>query len=147
MRPVEHHWTWTKEGSIASDLNAAHSVISEVMERVRQDQWSSKDTFAVELTLEEAFVNAITHGNESDMAKQVHFVCKASPEKVWFYVEDEGRGFDPDLVANPTLVDNVGIPSGRGIYLIRGFATSVQWNGKGNAVTIEIERNHNTSGE
>ncbi|MDR3234820.1 MAG: ATP-binding protein [Planctomycetaceae bacterium] len=140
MSPDEQQWTWTTKGAIVSDLNAAHSLIDEVVGRVRSNQWNSKDVFALELTLEEAFVNAVTHGNHSDKSKHVRYECKLSPNRFCFTVEDEGSGFDPDVIADPTCVSGLAVPSGRGVHLIRGFSTRADWNEKGNVLTVEIDR-------
>ncbi|MDR3183022.1 MAG: ATP-binding protein [Planctomycetaceae bacterium] len=143
MNPDDSQWTWTKEGSIKNDLNEAHSVINEVLERVRSAQWNGKDVFAVELTLEEAFVNAVMHGNKSDKSKRVHYVCRLSPRHICYSIEDEGEGFAADIVADPTRAENIDIPSGRGVHLIRGFAARSRWNEKGNIVTVEIDKSDN----
>jgi serine/threonine-protein kinase RsbW len=133
-------WLWERQVTIPSKMDAAHQLISELMEGVRAARWDKKDLFAVELSIEEAFANAIEHGNKSDVAKQVHFLGKVSSRMVYVRIEDEGQGFDPEYIANPTEIANLSMPSGRGVHLIRGFATRAEWNDKGNVVEIEIDR-------
>jgi serine/threonine-protein kinase RsbW len=121
-------------------MGEAHSLIGEVMERVRADQWNGKDLFAIELILEESFTNAVHHGNDSDPTKKVRFACKLNQNKVYIRIEDEGGGFDPRRVPDPREIDNQMIPSGRGVLLIGHFATSVKWNDQGNVIEIEKNR-------
>jgi serine/threonine-protein kinase RsbW len=121
-------------------MGEAHNLIEEVMEKVRADQWNSKDLFAIELILEETFTNAVHHGNGSDPAKKVHFACKLNQDKVYVRIEDEGVGFNPHTVPDPREIENQMIPSGRGVLLIGHFATSVKWNDRGNVIEIEKDR-------
>jgi serine/threonine-protein kinase RsbW len=121
-------------------MGEAHSLIGEVMEKVRADQWNGKDLFAIELILEESLTNAVQHGNNSDPAKKVHFNCKLNQNKVYVRIEDEGSGFNPHTVPDPREVENQMIPSGRGVLLIGHFATSVKWNDRGNVIEIEKDR-------
>ena len=133
-------WIWTKKCSLPSDMSVAHSQIGEVMGEVRTLSWNDKDIFAIELALEEAFTNAIQHGNESDTTKSVHFECKLSQNKICVRVEDEGKGFDPSSIADPRDPENQMIPSGRGVLLIKHFVTKVEWNERGNVIEFEKDR-------
>jgi serine/threonine-protein kinase RsbW len=51
-------------------------------------------------------------------------------------IADEGQGFNPDEVPDPTAIENIERPCGRGLLLIRGFMTEVQYHGKGNVVSM-----------
>jgi len=133
-------WTWTKELTFPSDMGVAHSLIEEVLGRVRTEQWSEKDLFALELILEEALTNSVKHGNNSDSSKYVRFDCKVNPNTVYVRVEDEGAGFDPDSLADPREPENQMAASGRGVLLIKHFATRVTWNARGNIIEFEKDR-------
>jgi serine/threonine-protein kinase RsbW len=133
-------WTWAKECTFPSDMGTAHHLIGEVMEKVRSDRWNEKDLFAIELVLEEAFANAVHHGNASDPKKNVRFECKLNLHKVWVRIEDEGAGFDPYTVADPTEPANQMVASGRGVLLIKHFVSRVEWSGRGNIIEFEKER-------
>jgi serine/threonine-protein kinase RsbW len=133
-------WTWTKESTFLSDMGVAHNLIGEVMDAVRTHQWNDKDVFAIELALEEAFTNAVRHGNNSDPSKNVQFDCKLNKDMVYVRIEDEGRGFNPDALADPREPENQMIESGRGVLLIKHFVTRVKWNERGNIVEFEKER-------
>jgi serine/threonine-protein kinase RsbW len=98
--------------------------------------FAEKDVFAVRLALEEALVNAIRHGNDSDPAKEARLRYEITPERVVAEVEDQGPGFDPDKVPDPLAPENLEKPSGRGLFLIRCYMTWVRFNECGNRVTL-----------
>ena len=136
--PARH--TWTKNVTIASETEAGRAIVEEVLDRMRQHEWPENDIFAVHLALEEAIVNAIKHGNQLDESKQVHFECRLEPEQLYVRVEDEGSGFDPASLPDPTLDENLACPSGRGVMLMRGFMDTVAFNDRGNAVEMTKRR-------
>ena len=121
-------------------MGTAHRLIEEVMEVVRAYQWNDKDSFAIELALEEALTNAVTHGNESNPSKKIRFDCKLSPKRIYVRIEDEGPGFDPNALADPREPENQMVESGRGVLLMRHFVTRIKWNDRGNVVEFEKER-------
>ena len=98
--------------------------------------YSPRDCTGVRLALEEAPVNALRHGNGGDPAKQVRVRYHIGPEAVLATVEDEGLGFDPDRMADPTLPENVERPGGRGLLLMRHFMGWVRLPRRGNCVTL-----------
>jgi serine/threonine-protein kinase RsbW len=121
-------------------MGTAHSLIGEVMAVVRPEQWNDKDLFALELALEETLTNAVKHGNDSDPTKMVRFDCKVNSNRVYVRVEDEGIGFNPDTLADPREPENQLVESGRGVLLIKHFATRVKWNDRGNVIEFEKDR-------
>ncbi len=133
-------WTWSLERRIASDPAEGRMVVSQLLEQLEQEQWTEGDVFAVHLALEEALVNAIKHGNGRDVAKSVDIVCRMKPDRMRIQITDEGDGFDPESVPDPTEEENLEVPSGRGLMLMRCYMTSVEFNAKGNCVTMEKVR-------
>jgi len=131
---------WTKEFIFPSDMGTAHAIIEEVMGLVRTNQWNDKDVFAIELVLEESLTNAVKHGNQADPSKSVRFGFKLSENTFYARVEDEGSGFDPETLADPREPSNQMATSGRGILLVRHFATRIQWSGNGNTIEFEKDR-------
>ncbi|HBT77586.1 MAG TPA: ATP-binding protein [Planctomycetaceae bacterium] len=133
---------WTYETSFPSSIEHAHALIEESLAELRQLAcWSDREVFAVQLALEESFINAITHGNKSDKGKMVHFARQVTPEVARFRIEDEGPGFEPANLPDPTDPRFIDIASGRGVLLIRSFMSNVDYNEKGNAVVMEKVRN------
>lgn len=74
----------------------------------------------VRLALTEALSNAIVHGNREDPSKRVEIWggC-ANGEHIFLSVTDEGDGFDPASIPDPTIADNIFSSHGRGVFLMR----------------------------
>src|SRR6516162_9511139 len=64
-------WVWLFDRVIASDTKAARQVLDEMLAQLEAQHWQQRDIFAVHLATEEALVNAIYHGNDSDAGKNV----------------------------------------------------------------------------
>jgi CheY-like chemotaxis protein len=115
----------------------------------------------VSIALQEALLNAMDHGNlevSSDLRQQdeknyqdqlrarrhekpyrdrrVHVRAKVSPVEVVYVIRDEGPGFDPSRLADPTDLCNLERVGGRGILLIRTFMDEVYHNASGNEITL-----------
>ena len=102
--------------------------------------WVDHDIFSIHLALEEALVNAIKHGNGLDLAKQVRVRCRMSDDLVQIEIADEGEGFDPTRVPDPTDEHHRECPNGRGVMLMRSFMDRVEYNERGNCVLLEKRR-------
>ena len=100
----------------------------------------------IEMALEESLINAMRHGNRLDEKKKVVVECKASPDRFWMRVEDEGPGFRPDAVPDCTADENLDRCGGRGLALIKAYMTSVEYNDSGNCVTMEKFRTTSPGG-
>ena len=98
--------------------------------------YSAKDHFGLRLALEEAVVNSITHGHQHDPAKMVVLRYRVGTEYVLLEVEDQGAGFDPAQVPDPTDPESLERPSGRGLLLIQFSMSWVGYNERGNCVTF-----------
>lgn len=83
-------------------------------------------TYWVGMAVREALANAIKHGNKLNPEKRVYVAISVSPEeRLEVVIEDEGAGFDPDQVADPTAPTNLLRPSGRGVFYMRQFMDEV----------------------
>jgi serine/threonine-protein kinase RsbW len=131
---------WTIERTVPSERGAGRRILDELLNRFETENWTSRDLFGIRLALEEAIVNAIKHGNCLDPNKQVHVVCKSSPDKIWIKISDEGPGFKPEDVPDCTDPSRLDVPTGRGILLMRNYMTLVEYNGRGNVVVMEKSR-------
>jgi serine/threonine-protein kinase RsbW len=125
---------------IPSDTSAGQAVQERIVQRLEELQYSSRDVFGVRLALEEALVNAIKHGNQMDPTKSVRIECTISPELVRVVIEDQGSGFQPETVPDPTEEENLERPCGRGIMLMRAFMNHVEYQGRGNVLVLEKRR-------
>ena len=136
----EEQWIWQRDHVIPSDTEAGRRVLDEVLEELQSRRWSQDDVFAVHLAMEEALVNAITHGNGLDANKHVQIFCRLSPDLIRVEISDEGPGFDPSTLPNPTDPDRLECPSGRGVLLMKAFMSRVEWGESGNRVVLERQR-------
>jgi serine/threonine-protein kinase RsbW len=79
----------------------------------------------VTVAVRESVINAIKHGNGSDVRKRVHIEFTALEGEtvpgIAIRVRDEGGGFDPSTLADPLAPDNLLKSTGRGILLMRSF--------------------------
>lgn len=96
---------------------------------------------SAELALREALANAILHGNGSDSRKQVELDCFQHRDgSVTLVVRDEGPGFNPSVLDDPTRPENIFRASGRGIYLIRHFMDDVKFRRGGSEIRMRKRR-------
>jgi len=95
--------------------------------------------FSFQTSLLEAVQNAIIHGNKMDDSKKVTINLTVDDSVIEVLIEDEGNGFDPDCIANPTCGDNLIKENGRGIFFIKNLCDDFQVIGKGNIVKLVIQ--------
>jgi serine/threonine-protein kinase RsbW len=131
--------------TIPSDASRAAEVQEQIVSALEEQGYSSRDVFSMRLAIEEALVNAIKHGNQRDLSKSVHVGWSVAPERAVVSVEDEGPGFRLEDVPDCTAEENLDKPSGRGILLMRRFLSTVEYNEKGNRVTLVKERDSQAS--
>lgn len=136
----EQCWSWISERSLPSRKGGHLPHMEEILRTLEQLGWNGRDYFGIEMALEESLSNAIRHGNCCDESKQVYVECKASPERFWLRVTDEGNGFKPDTVPDCTADENLECPGGRGLALMRAYMTFIEYNPRGNCVTMEKTR-------
>ena len=105
-------WLWRYDRVIASDPVVARQVLDEMLGQLEVQHWQQRDIFAIHLAMEEALVNAIHHGNGCDAGKNVHVVCLLGGDRIHIEISDEGRGFDPTTLPDPTSGDHLHAPSG-----------------------------------
>jgi serine/threonine-protein kinase RsbW len=84
----------------------------------------------------EAVNNAILHGNHSNPEKMVDIEIGYKAKELKITVTDEGSGFRPELVPDPTTPENIEALNGRGIYLMSHLADKIKYNKNGNSVTM-----------
>lgn len=94
--------------------------------------------FRLRVALGEAVSNAILYGNGEDPGRRVRLEGRVEPGRVRVTVADEGEGFDPRSVPDPTRGDRIGRPSGRGLFLMRRLVDGMWHNERGNEVTLVV---------
>lgn len=120
-----------------NELQKIQVIVSDLMESRRYDSF---DIHHVTLAMEESLTNALRHGNQLDPTKEVRVEFSVRDEDVWIEIEDQGDGFRTDDVPDPTLPENLTRANGRGVYLIRTMMSSVEYNDRGNRVTMRKVR-------
>lgn len=124
---------------IPSTLDALNSIEEKVMTVVKNLPCAPEELLGVSLSLREALANAILHGNGNDPAKRVVVGCFCECDKdggLLLVVRDEGQGFNPNEVPDPTGAEAIYEWHGRGIYLMRHFMDDVRFEHGGSEVLL-----------
>ena len=140
MTTSDPAWTWKCEHVIPSDAHQGKHVLDEMLIELEARHWRRHDIFCIQLAVHEALINAIVHGNCGDHAKNVHVVAQISPRKFRVEITDEGPGFDPASLPDPTDCAHIECPGGRGVMLMRAFMSRVSYPPPGNCVILEKDR-------
>jgi len=98
--------------------------------------FKDEDIRKMKIILTELLVNAIIHGNHKDHSKRVTVGHLIDPQQAVVSIMDEGEGFDPAVIPDPTLPENLEKPCGRGLFIVRHYVESISFNETGNRVTI-----------
>jgi serine/threonine-protein kinase RsbW len=118
----------TTELTLPSRVEAIDEAATAVAGIVTRSGISEDDAFGIDMAVREALANAVIHGNKLDETKLVEINVKSSPDSLEISVRDQGQGFDPDTISDPTKEENILKSSGRGIFFIRNFFDEVDWS-------------------
>jgi serine/threonine-protein kinase RsbW len=126
-----------KELEITSNPERIHEV-EQFIEEIRDFLGFKDDVFGnVMVAITEAVNNSIFHGNRGEEGKMVRIHCASlNPYRIMVAVEDEGIGFDPDALPDPTAPENLENPGGRGVFLMRHLADEIQFVNEGRRVEM-----------
>ena len=91
------------------------------------------------ISLTEAVNNAIIHGNQKDENKFVKVNCIERQHKVILRISDEGRGFNPHEVADPTLPQNLDCCGGRGVFIMKELSDKINFLDSGRTVELHFK--------
>ncbi|ARN57572.1 ATP-binding protein [Sedimentisphaera salicampi] len=97
---------------------------------------SSDTVWWLRLAVAEALNNAIVHGNKRDPAKKVTVNFSWTDQAFSVTVTDQGEGFEREKLIDPTADENLNKTTGRGVYIIKYVMDDVQYNDKGNSITM-----------
>lgn len=107
----------------------------------KQLGFEEDDRYWIWLAIQEGLNNAIKHGNKMNPEKFVEFQVKVLEGEFRITIQDEGDGFDPSIIPNPTDKENLLKTSGRGIFYMRSFMDTVEYqSGQGTRVTMVKKR-------
>jgi serine/threonine-protein kinase RsbW len=117
----------TTELSLPSRIETVATAAAAVAQFIGRYGISDDAAFGIDMAVREAVTNAVLHGNRQDDNKTVDLVLKSSPDAVEISVHDQGPGFNPEAVPDPTANENILKTSGRGIFFMRTFMDEVDW--------------------
>ncbi|MEM9066293.1 MAG: ATP-binding protein [Planctomycetota bacterium] len=123
------------------EIDAVEAAILSAAER---KGFPSASLFAVRLAVEEAISNAFRHGHKGlDPSLSVKVEFRVSDQAAEISVEDQGPGFEPQEVPDPTLDENLELPSGRGLMLIRSYMSDVRHSNGGRRLEMRYDKPSN----
>jgi serine/threonine-protein kinase RsbW len=106
-------------------IDEAAAAVAEFMNRLGIGE---DIAFGIDMAVREAVTNAVVHGNKLDDAKEIEVKLRNTPEVFEISVHDQGSGFNPNEVPDPTRDENILKTSGRGIFFMRNFMDEVNWS-------------------
>lgn len=124
---------------VPSDVRAIEEAVDYVLQRCSECRAQARRlrlNFRVGLT--EALSNAVLYGNGEDPSKRVRVEVVIGGTAITARVMDQGAGFDPRSVPDPTTADNLCRAGGRGLFLMRQLLDEVHYNDQGNCVTLVL---------
>ena len=110
-----------------SHIEAVGEAAAAVTDFVKTCGLDEQTAFGVDMALREAVTNAVVHGNQEDETKSVEVIFSCLGNALEIEIRDQGEGFDPASVPDPTEPANILKTSGRGIFLMRSFMDEVEW--------------------
>lgn len=128
-------------------MNKISIEIPSIMENIRIVESfidNARDTFKIDddiygnimIAVMEAVNNAIKHGNAEDSKKLVSLTMQLADERIYVWIEDEGKGFDYAHLPDPTSPENLELEGGRGIFLMKHLADEVNFQDNGRKVEL-----------
>ena len=125
----------TTELSLPSRIEAVDAAAAAVAEFISRSGITEEAAFRIDMAVREAVTNAVIHGNRQEESKSVELTLKSSPDAIEISVHDQGQGFNPEEVPDPTKEENLLKSSGRGIFFMRNFMDEVDWSIRPNGGT------------
>lgn len=124
------------EFELPSAISPMHSILEYLLKRVEKLGVIKPEQSNLFVALDEAFVNAVKHGNKFNAQKLVRITAELSNREASFTVEDEGEGFDVNAIPDPLDPENLFKTSGRGVLFIYNIMDEVKYNERGNRLTM-----------
>lgn len=124
------------EFELPSAISLMHIVLEYLLKRVEKLGVINPEQSNLFVALDEAFVNAVKHGNKFDAQKLVRITAEISKVEAKFTIEDEGEGFDVKNIPDPLDPENLFKTSGRGVLFIYNIMDEVKYNERGNRLTM-----------
>jgi serine/threonine-protein kinase RsbW len=130
---------WQREWHVSGTRSACEEIVESICKAIEESGQPDAAVFAVRLALEEALTNAVRHGHQGDESRRLGVDATLDTIGICIAVCDEGSGFDPGCVPDPTREENLMIASGRGLALMRAFMTEVHIEPPGNRIVMRYD--------
>ncbi len=127
---------WSVQRTLPSDTSVATDFANELVDAMTNRDWPAHDIFRVQLAFDEAIINAIRHGNRFNPNKTVGVEVDCNCNSIRIRIADQGNGFDPSAVPDPRTAELLEVPGGRGVLLIHELMSCVEYNERGNEITM-----------
>jgi serine/threonine-protein kinase RsbW len=125
---------------LPTDLQSIESAVDYVMSRCATcAEHARRLNLNFRVALTEALSNAMLYGNAHDPSKHVVLEVTMLRGRLEATIRDQGAGFDPTTLPDPTCPENITRPCGRGVFLMRQLLDEVWFNERGNEVTLVLE--------
>jgi serine/threonine-protein kinase RsbW len=115
---------------LPSHIEAVADAAAAMTDFLRNCGVSEELSFGIEMAVRESVTNAMVHGNQEDESKSVEVIFNCHDNELEIEVRDQGEGFDPANVPDPTNAENLLKTSGRGIFLMRTFMDEIEWRNR-----------------
>jgi len=136
QKEIVQNWREKIEFEVPSLISLMHSILGYLMRRVEKSGVVNSENSNLFIALDEAFVNAVKHGNKFDATKLVRITAEVSTKEARFTIEDEGEGFNVAEIPDPTNTENLFKTSGRGVLIIHNVMDEVRYNERGNRLEM-----------
>ena len=124
---------------VPSDLGLVGPAVELIVDACPRRPLSGRQLrFNLRTALAEALCNAIAYGNRHDRTKFVHVRVVVARDHTEVHISDDGEGFDPSIVPDPTRPENREREDGRGLFVLRHLVDHVSFNAKGNAICLTL---------
>jgi len=112
-------------------------IVEKAIDEATSEMGISPDNYGkILVSTLEGVNNAILHGNQSDPEKKIEIEISIRKGGLKIKITDQGNGFIPKTIPDPTVPENLELPNGRGVYLMSRLADKIRYSKKGNSVTM-----------
>lgn len=129
--------------TIISDPDLLPEIEDFIQSLLKEQNLDDEKINALVLSVAEAASNAILHGNKNDKKKKVFILMEVDDDRIIIRIKDEGKGFDPSKVPDPTIPENILKDSGRGIHIMNTFLDRLTYKFTDNGTEAILELNLN----
>ncbi|MEW5846854.1 MAG: ATP-binding protein [Bacteroidota bacterium] len=113
------------------------SLIEKTIDEITEKLTITPDVYGkILIAAIEGVNNAIVHGNKLDESKTVKINIKICDKKICITITDQGNGFDPTKIPDPTIPENIENISGRGVFLMKKLSDEITFENNGTTVKM-----------